>query len=107
MSARIAATVRGALGVRHYPPDFWLCTLELFLVALGCAILGAPSPRLLEAAVCRQYLQRDGRTHDGDPPNEVCKSSEVQVQLALVLTVLSTLSTLAGKNREGHLLFMG
>src|SRR6478735_6061816 len=42
-------------GFRQYPMNFWLCTLLLFLVELGCAILAAPSPMLLETAVCRHH----------------------------------------------------
>ncbi|KAI0873288.1 major facilitator superfamily domain-containing protein [Hypoxylon argillaceum] len=71
--------------------DFWLCTMLMFLVEFGCAVLGAPSPRLLEMIVCREYYQRSHST----PTSEDCKIKEVQVQLGFVLTVLSTCSILA------------
>ncbi|KAK2591796.1 hypothetical protein QQS21_010497 [Conoideocrella luteorostrata] len=68
---------------------------SLFLVEFGSAILGAPSPRLLEIAVCRDYFAREGQFYDQDPPEDVCKISEVQLQLSWLLTVLSTLSVFA------------
>ncbi|KAI1754231.1 major facilitator superfamily domain-containing protein [Xylaria castorea] len=71
--------------------DFWLCTLLMFLVEFGCAILGAPSPRLLEMVVCEDYYRKNGNT----PTQGDCKIQEVQVQLGFLLTALSTLSVLA------------
>ncbi|KAH7164100.1 hypothetical protein DER46DRAFT_684113 [Fusarium sp. MPI-SDFR-AT-0072] len=83
-------------GFRQYHMNFWLCTLLLFLVELGCAILAAPSPMLLETAVCRHHFEKDRRFLNGEPTDEFCRSKEVQVHFAFVITVLSTLSTLAG-----------
>lgn len=83
-------------GFRQYPMNFWLCTLLLFLVELGCAILAAPSPMLLETAVCRHHVENKGQPLNGEPTDEFCRSKEVQVHFAFVITVLSTLSTLAG-----------
>ncbi|SCO77338.1 uncharacterized protein FRV6_01550 [Fusarium oxysporum] len=82
-------------GFRQYPMNFWLCTLLLFLVELGCAILAAPSPMLLETAVCRHHFKKDRQLLNGEPTDEFCRSNEVQVHFAFVITVLSTLSTLA------------
>ena len=89
-------------GFRQYPMNFWLCTLLLFLVELGCAILAAPSPMLLETAVCRHHFKKDRQLLNGEPTDEFCRSNEVQVHFAFVITVLSTLSTLAGmQNHNG------
>ncbi|KAJ0140513.1 Endo-1,3(4)-beta-glucanase [Fusarium oxysporum f. sp. albedinis] len=82
-------------GFRQYHVNFWLCTLLLFLVELGCAILAAPSPMLLETAVCRHHFEKDRQLLNGEPTDEFCRSNEVQVHFAFVITVLSTLSTLA------------
>ncbi|EXL97082.1 hypothetical protein FOIG_10767 [Fusarium odoratissimum NRRL 54006] len=82
-------------GFRQYHVNFWLCTLLLFLVELGCAILAAPSPMLLETAVCRRHFEKDRQLLNGEPTDEFCRSKEVQVHFAFVITVLSTLSTLA------------
>ncbi|TGJ85661.1 hypothetical protein E0Z10_g3128 [Xylaria hypoxylon] len=71
--------------------DFWLCTTLMFLVEFGCAVLGAPSPKLLEIVVCRDYYRQNGTTS----AEEDCKIQEVQAQLGFVLTVLSTCSVLA------------
>ncbi|KAJ8132245.1 hypothetical protein O1611_g1377 [Lasiodiplodia mahajangana] len=70
--------------------DFWLCTALMFLVEFGCAILGAPSPRLLELAVCRDYYQKNNIILN----SRDCKVPEVQLRLAFGLTVLSTCSVL-------------
>ncbi|KAI8951737.1 major facilitator superfamily domain-containing protein [Xylaria longipes] len=71
--------------------DFWLCTTLMFLVEFGCAVLGAPSPRLLEIVVCNDYYR-----HNVNAPTQGdCKIQEVQLQLGFVLTVLSTFSVLA------------
>ncbi|QGI64874.1 hypothetical protein CEK27_008845 [Fusarium fujikuroi] len=85
-----------ASGFQQYPINFWLCTLLLFLVELGCAILAAPSPMLLETAVCRYHFEKGRQLLNGEPADEFCRSKEVQVHFAFVITVLSTLSTLAG-----------
>ena len=90
------STIEYARGFRQYPINFWLCTLLLFLVELGCAILAAPSPMLLETAVCRHHFEKDKQLLNGEPTDEFCRSNEVQVHFAFVITVLSTLSTLAG-----------
>ncbi|EXK40215.1 hypothetical protein FOXG_20289 [Fusarium oxysporum f. sp. lycopersici 4287] len=82
-------------GFRQYHVNFWLCTLLLFLVELGCAILAAPSPMLLETAVCRHHFEKDRQLLNGELTDEFCRSNEVQVHFAFVITVLSTLSTLA------------
>ncbi|KAI1739703.1 major facilitator superfamily domain-containing protein [Xylaria scruposa] len=71
--------------------DFWLCTMLMFLVEFGCAILGAPSPRLLEMAVCEDYYRNTGNA----PTLRDCKIQEVQIQLGFLLTALSTFSVLA------------
>ncbi|KAI0857414.1 major facilitator superfamily domain-containing protein [Xylaria cubensis] len=71
--------------------DFWLCTMLMFLVEFGCAILGAPSPRLLEMAVCEDYYRNNSNT----PTQGDCKIQEVQLQLGFLLTALSTFSVLA------------
>ncbi|VTT65227.1 unnamed protein product [Fusarium fujikuroi] len=84
-----------ASGFQQYPINFWLCTLLLFLVELGCAILAAPSPMLLETAVCRYHFEKGRQLLNGEPADEFCRSKEVQVHFAFVITVLSTLSTLA------------
>lgn len=90
----------GIVNWRHYGRDFWLCALVLFLVELGCAILVAPSPQLLEMAVCRKYYETAGSSGDDIPPVDRCKGSEVQVQLSIVLTTLSALSMLAGEDPD-------
>lgn len=90
------STIEYARGFRQYPISFWLCTLLLFLVELGCAILAAPSPMLLETAVCRHHFEKDRQLLNEEPTDEFCRSKEVQVHFAFVITVLSTLSTLAG-----------
>ncbi len=72
---------------------FWLCTTLMFLVEFGCAVLGAPSPKLLEIVVCREYY----RGSDNTLTQQDCKIQEVQAQLGFVLTVLSTCSILAGQ----------
>ncbi|KAI8630194.1 hypothetical protein F5Y19DRAFT_474578 [Xylariaceae sp. FL1651] len=64
----------------------------MFLVEFGCAVLGAPSPRLLEIAVCRDYYRV---TPSVSVQQEDCKVQEVQVRFGFVLTVLSTCSILA------------
>ncbi|CVL01700.1 uncharacterized protein FMAN_07899 [Fusarium mangiferae] len=89
------STIEYVRGFRQYPINFWLCTLLLFLVELGCAILAAPSPMLLEIAVCRHHFEKDKQLLNGEPTDEFCRSNEVQVHFAFVITVLSTLSTLA------------
>jgi hypothetical protein len=82
---------------RHYGRDFRLCALVLFLVELGCAILGAPSPQLLEMAVCRRYFGASQLSADTITLTDRCKLPEVQVQLSIVLATLSSLSMLAGE----------
>lgn len=74
--------------------DFWLCTCLMFLVEFGCAVLGAPSPRLLEIVVCREYYQQIG----GSLTQQDCKIQEVQERLGFVLTFMSTCSILAGQS---------
>ncbi|KAI0532100.1 major facilitator superfamily domain-containing protein [Xylaria digitata] len=74
-----------------FTTDFWLCTTLMFLVEFGCAVLGAPSPRLLEIVVCRDYYRKNGNTST----EKDCKIQEIQTQLGFVLTVLSTCSILA------------
>ncbi|KAI1419203.1 major facilitator superfamily domain-containing protein [Xylaria sp. FL1777] len=71
--------------------DFWRCTTLMFLVEFGCAVLGAPSPRLLEIVVCREYYRENGN----DLTHQDCKIQEIQARLGFVLTVLSTCSVLA------------
>ncbi|KAI0440334.1 major facilitator superfamily domain-containing protein [Xylaria telfairii] len=71
--------------------DFWLCTTLMFLVEFGCAVLGAPSPRLLEMVVCEDYY----RNNSDAPTQGDCKIQEVQVKLGFLLTLLSTFSVLA------------
>lgn len=66
----------------------------MFLVEFGCAVLGAPSPRLLEIAICRDYYSHQKARISA----EDCKIQEVQVQLGFVLTALSTYSILAGQS---------
>ncbi|KAI0521649.1 major facilitator superfamily domain-containing protein [Xylaria bambusicola] len=79
--------------IRHgwFTADFWLCTILMFLVEFGCAVLGAPSPRLLEIVVCREYYDENG----GSLTQRDCKIQEVQMRLGLMLTVLSTCSIFA------------
>lgn len=67
----------------------------MFLVEFGCALLGAASPRLMELAICQDY-QRESLS--STPVEMDCKSKEVQTKLALVLTVVSTCSVLAGRH---------
>ncbi|KAI0423537.1 major facilitator superfamily domain-containing protein [Xylaria sp. FL1042] len=78
--------------LRHgwFTIDFWLCTTLMFLVEFGCAVLGAPSPRLLEIVVCREYYEENGNTSI----QQDCKTQEVQARLGFLLTVLSTCSIL-------------
>ncbi|KAI1298070.1 major facilitator superfamily domain-containing protein [Xylaria venustula] len=71
--------------------DFWLCTTLMFLVEFGCAVLGAPSPRLLEIIVCQKYYQDNGNAFI----QQDCKTQEIQVRFGFVLTVISTCSVLA------------
>lgn len=66
----------------------------MFLVELGCAVLGAPSLRLLEIAVCRDYYSHQ----KGTTPAQDCKIQEVQMQLGFAITALSTCSILAGQS---------
>lgn len=57
--------------------DLWWCFLIMFLVQLGCAVLGAPSPRLLDMIVCREYLERNDPgsiPQYGDVPEVICKA---------------------------------
>ncbi|KAI0111105.1 major facilitator superfamily domain-containing protein [Nemania sp. FL0031] len=86
--ANISCFRRGRSG--WLTTDFWLCTALMFLVEFGCAILGAPSPRLLEMVVCRDYYQKNGIISN----SQDCKVQEVQMGLGFVLTVLSTCSVL-------------
>lgn len=74
--------------------DFWLCTTLMFLVEFGCAVLGAPSPKLLEMVVCEDYYRNNTDT----PTQGDCKVQEVQVKLGFLLTLLSTFSVLAGRS---------
>ncbi|KAI0975626.1 major facilitator superfamily domain-containing protein [Xylaria arbuscula] len=60
----------------------------MFLVEFGCAVLGAPCPKLLEIIVCRKYYQDNGNAFI----QQACKMREIQVRLGFVLTVLSTCS---------------
>ncbi|KAI0202877.1 major facilitator superfamily domain-containing protein [Astrocystis sublimbata] len=71
--------------------DFWLCTTLMYLVEFGCALLAAPSPRLLEIFVCQEYYRDNERAST----QRDCKIQEVQIQLGFVLTVLSTCSVFA------------
>ncbi|KAK5626751.1 hypothetical protein RRF57_002467 [Xylaria bambusicola] len=79
--------------IRHewFTADFWFCTALMFLVEFGCAVLGAPSPKLLETIVCREYYHENG----GSLTQQDCKIQEVQTRLGVVLTVLSTCSIFA------------
>ncbi|KAI8403728.1 hypothetical protein FOFC_17171 [Fusarium oxysporum] len=70
-------------GFRQYPMNFWLCTLLLFLVELGCAILAAPSPMLLETAVCRHHFKKDRQLLNGEPTDEFCRSNEYYLLLGM------------------------
>jgi hypothetical protein len=79
--------------------DFWWYTIIMFLVTFGCAVLGAPSPRLLEMAVCRQYLEDHNPAaipSNGDIPESSCKSEEIQRSFTFLLTMLSTSTNLVG-----------
>jgi hypothetical protein len=85
---------------RHYGKQFWLSALVLFLVELGCSILGAPSPQLLEMAVCRKYPGTPQLSGDATPSANRCKLPEVQVQLSVLLTTLSSLSMFGGEESQ-------
>ncbi|KAJ2895032.1 uncharacterized protein MKZ38_006987 [Zalerion maritima] len=79
----------------QYPKNFWLGCAVLLLVEFGCSILGAPSPRLLEEAVCREYFRDSDELSHGDPTEAACKQPEVQVQLGFLITALSVASIIA------------
>lgn len=79
--------------------EFWLCCSLMFLVQLGCAILGAPSPKLLEMSVCREYLKNhepDSIPSDGNIPESTCKTDVIQGQFVFLLTAISALTNLVG-----------
>lgn len=95
-----SGTSAAQVGTKKYSLDFWSCSLIMFLVELGCAILGAPSPRILEMAACRQYFEH----HDpkaipsnGNIPESDCKNAQIQHSFTFMMTVLSTCTSLTGE----------
>lgn len=87
---RVLAIIATGLDCGAYPRDFWLLCALLFLMELGCSLLGASSLRLIEMAICRHHFRRD-------PIESECRNPEVQIQLAYLFTALSTCSILVGK----------
>ncbi|KAG0637458.1 major facilitator superfamily domain-containing protein [Tuber brumale] len=76
----------------------WLCGITVLLRGFGSDILvGAPITRLIELAVCRQYLSihnPDLIDKDGYVDEVHCKVDDIQVEMALILGVAGLLSAL-------------
>jgi hypothetical protein len=79
--------------------NFWSYSVMLFLLQPSCAILSAPSPRLLEMAVCRQYFESHdpkGIPPDGNIRESSCKGPEIQRTFVFMLSAISMCTNLAG-----------
>jgi hypothetical protein len=99
--SKMAITVLSAVKVHLWirSSNFWSCSVVLFLLQLGRAVLGAPSPRLLEMAVCRQYFESHdpkGIPPDGNMRKSICKGPETQRTFVFMLSAISTCTNLAG-----------
>ena len=82
----------------------WFCGFAVLLKGFGSDILlGAPITRLIELAVCRQYLSihnPDLVDKDGYVDEVHCKVDDIQVEMALILGVVGSLSALIGTCRQ-------
>lgn len=82
----------------------WLCGFAVLLKGFGSDILlGAPITRLIELAVCRQYLSihnPDLVDKDGYVDEVHCKVDDIQVEMALIFGVVGLLSSLVGTCRQ-------
>jgi len=82
----------------------WLCEFAVLLKGFGSDILqGAPITRLIELAVCRQYLSvhnPDLVDKDGYVDEVHCKVDDIQVEMALILGVVGLLGAFVGTYRQ-------
>ena len=88
-----------SVGSKTYSLEFWLHTSMTFLVGLGCAVLGAASPRVLEMAICRHYFRHHDPSSipsDGNIPESSCKIKDIQASFTFMMTAVSTCTNLAG-----------
>ena len=81
-------------------PDSWLCYIITFVLTLASSSLEAPSMRLLENAVCREYYDQHKPWKyllGSDIPETECKSGSIQAHFAMLITI-----TMVGKNLVGE-----
>jgi hypothetical protein len=81
-------------------PNRWLCYIIMFVLTLGSSSLVAPSMRLLENAVCREYYnQHQPKKYipGSDIPESECKSAGIQAHFAMVITITTVGTNLVGK----------
>jgi hypothetical protein len=56
-------------------------------VEIGFAMQGAPATRIFEAITCQQYYEKHDKSKigaDGQIPEELCKNTEIQGEVAIV-----------------------
>lgn len=77
----------------------WVAGIITLLATLGHRLNNIPLNRLFELNICREYYWR----HDpsmiepgGDVAEERCKENDIQVQLAFIVGLISTLELICG-----------
>lgn len=96
--------------LKHMVPDnwkdFWFYCFVTFFAQLACAMLAAPSPRLLESAFCREWYQNHDPSKvplSGEIEEDLCKTTDIQTSFTLSLSILSSLTNLAGASTSFQL----
>jgi hypothetical protein len=77
----------------------WLCACLIFIIHFASFLRAAPKTRLFELGLCRAYFSRNDPTRiddHGSVPEELCKKTSIQVDLAILKGWLALLSGLPG-----------
>lgn len=78
----------------------WLCALLSLVQSFGANLIIIPLNRLVEINLCREYyLQHDPSVlgPSGDIEESLCKEKSIQVKLAWIIGLISTLGLVCGQ----------
>ena len=82
----------------------WICILFAFVGNLGRQLIQIPFLRVCELGACRAYYAKHDPSvigRDGNVEEHLCKTKEIQHQLAYVVGLIETLAIVAGKPLSG------
>ncbi len=82
----------------------WICIRFAFVSNLARQLIETPSLRVYELGACRaDYAKHEPSVigRDGNVEEHLCKTKEIQHQLAYVIALIETLAIVAGKSLSG------